>query len=464
MTKVFNTTIDKRRRTVLLGGLVGSAAGLLQACGGGGGAGETSVQSQLGAFDPSCKSMARPTTPSPIPGNQVNLSDFGGTPGASASAIKSAFSQAFNRLKSLGGGTLYIAPGTYDLGYQPAEVVVMGVSDLKNVLISAYDAQLTMTTTASTGMPVFLHFENPNNVTVAGMRFYDYGTNLNINWKGAVCISVNTTVACSGFKTVDCYAESVGTFWRSMPNNHYTLTNCDINGTIKTAYYGINCNYNGRYSKCNISCENVRRAFIAYGTQNWDIVINGRADGRALGSNAYVSLAPTEAQPVRDVTVILKLEGNLSQYGGFVHVYHQGSNGVSQYARNVKAHAVLNNVTGTAGAIFLFDHEPPGGVVLTSTIRTFEQIMLTGEVIGSYSGPLIRNPSRSTGSTNSISVANNLADLQNRSSLPMSSLPEYFSVSANLQPPAAPAPEPTPQPAPAPGGTGVGTPAPTASC
>jgi hypothetical protein len=400
---------------------MGGAAGLLQACGGGGDG--SAAEAPLMAGDVQCENpLAANVKAAAVPANQVNLADYGGVPGASAANIKNAFNQAFAKLKSLGGGTLNVGAGTYNLGNQPSEVDVIAVSDLKNVVISGYGAQLTMNTTAR-GMPVFLSFYNPNNVTVAGMRFYDAGTNLNVEWQGAVCISVDTSVACSGFTTVDCVAENVGTFFRSMPSANYTGTGFDIQGTVKTAYYGVNCNYNGRFSKCNLTCHNVRRAFIAYGTRDWDITVTGSADGTALGSNAYVCLTLENQWQVENCTVNLTMSGNARQYLGLVHFYHQGPKSTPYYMRNVTANVTMNNVAGST-SMFLFDHEPPPyGVIASSTTSTWEQITLTGTVVGSYAGRIVSNPTVSTGSTNSISVASNLAAMEN-----MSALPKYFKV------------------------------------
>ena len=155
-----------------------------------------------------------------------------------------------------------------------------------------------------------------------------------------------------------------------MPSTRYTLTNCDISGTVKTAYYGVNCNYNGRFSKCNLNTTNVRRAFIAYGTRDWDVTVTGYADGVALGSNAYVEMVPDGVSPVENVNVQLTMSGNVSKYLGLVHFYHQGPTNTFQYCRNVKANVVFNNVSGTCN-MFIFDHEYPAGTIPSTTIRSF---------------------------------------------------------------------------------------------
>jgi hypothetical protein len=422
--------VDNRRRHLLLGGLAAGAAGMLQACGGGGGstagvdtASSVGQASEQGLAPTRVEAAASVATPRPIPANQVKLSDYGGSPGASSSAIISAFNQAFNHLKSLRGGTLYIAPGVYNLGNFSGGTA-MTVNDLQNVLISAYGAQLTLTTTAVTTPNIFV-FNNPNNVTIAGLSFKDFGADLNVNWRGAICLIVQSTMACSGFKTVDCIADRVCTFLQSQQSgsSQYTFTGFDIHATISNAYYGINPNRNGRYSKCNINCTNVRRAIVAHGARDWNFTVNAnRTSGN--GSNAFIALVPFPDAPVQDVTVNLTATGNLSAYASMVSFYHQGSASSFAYARNTKVRLAINNASAAAATVVTFTAEPPGtGAIQSSTICAWENIEITGGVVGSYSGPLVRNPSISSARTNSILVSSKLASYQN-----MSALPSYFKV------------------------------------
>jgi hypothetical protein len=427
MSSIKFKQVNSRRRHLLLGGLAVGATGLLQACGGGAsedaslaaGNSATAGSAAGGQFAATTTAI---TTPAPIPANQVNLADFGGVPGASSGAIINAFNQAFAKLKSLGGGTLNIGAGKYNLGSYSSAANAIAVSGLKNVLISAYGAQLTMTTTAVV-MPVFLHFDNPSNVTVAGLSFYDYGTNLNVNWQGAICLSVNTSITCTGFKTVDCLADHVVTFVRSYGN--FTLTGMDINGAVRNAYYALNPNNNGSFSKCNIACDRVRRALVSHGAQNWNFKFTCTNVVGGPGSNGFIDLVPS-SYPVKDCTVDLTMTGDSSPYGSMINFYHQGSESSPQYMRNVKAKVTINNATGKA-PIFRFMMEPPTGI-LTSTSRTWEQMTLTGTVTGPYTGLIILNTTTSTGTTNLVNVASNLATLQNATSKPMSSLPNYFKV------------------------------------
>jgi hypothetical protein len=359
---------------------------------------------------------------------QLYLADYGGVPDASPSTILNAFNQTLFRLKRLGGGTLFVSPGVYNIGNFSGGAAV-SVSDLQNVFISAYGAQLTLTTTTVT-RPTFLLFTDPNNVTIAGLGFKDFGTDLSVG-KGAICIDVHSTRPRSRFRTVDCVADSVITFFNSQMSgeNAYTFTGFDIHATVSNLYYAVNPNRNGRFSKCNVTCRNVRRAVVAYGARDWDFTVNvNRTTG--LGSNALVALVPFPDAPVRDVTVNLTATGNLSGYTSLVSFYHQGPAASFAYARNAKVKIAINNATAPANTVVTFTAEPPGtGAIQSSTICSWEKVEISGSVVGSYSGAIVKNPSVSTATTNSILVANNLAAYQN-----MKALPCYFRVSSQSTP------------------------------
>ncbi|WP_420476680.1 hypothetical protein [Noviherbaspirillum sp. ST9] len=438
-----NNGIDNRRRQLLLGGLALSATGLLQACGGGGGGEElegsastaagnavpTSAQGSLLAET----TVGTVTTPAPIPANIVNLADYGGVPGASASSIISAFNQAFTRLKNIGGGTLKINAGVYNLGTH-SNVSVISVDSLQNVLISAYGAQLTMTTgTSSTSTtnntPVFLNFNNPKNVTVAGLAFKDFGSDILFRssggrW-GAICLNTFANTPCAGFKTVDCVADDVVTFVRSdNRSNPYQITGFDIHGTVRNSYYGVQMLRNGRYSKCTLTALNVRRAFLSQSARDWTVnVTTNRTAG--IGSNAHVVLDAFPSWPVQDCNITIKASGDLDGYVSLGSICHQGADGTYSVAKNVKFNILIENATSAATTGFVsFTAEPEaGGGIRSTTVSAYENIQVSGQVVGTYSGRIVANPSVSSASTNSIYVGSKLAALQN-----MSALPSYFRV------------------------------------
>lgn len=354
-------------------------------------------------------------TPHALSGG-ISLSDFGGVPGAGGDAIISAFHQAFDLLKRAGGGVLFIPPGIYDLGEHGGGIYLIRASDLQNVEISGYGATLQMTTTAVT-TNVFFNLENPSNVSVRGLSFYDHGTDLSVDWRGAVCFDVYTTRPCSGFRTVDCTADHVLNFFRSFAQGEekYTLTGCDLNAVVKNSYYGINMKYNGRYSKCNLTCIAVRRGFIGYGVKNWHITMHCNSRDRAKGSNGFINLITFTEDPAEHSAIKLTVTGSTNPYTALVHFYHQDV-GEQQTIRDISASVDLKQATGRA-TIFLFDHALKTGVKRETT-RTFERITLDGTVGRRYAGKVIANPSVSTGLTNDIKVSRHLVRDRDMAALP----------------------------------------------
>jgi hypothetical protein len=377
------------------------------------------------------------TTPAPIPNNQVNLSDFGGVPGAGRTAIASAFSQAFAKLKSMGGGTLNIAPGTYDYGSVTSQQYMVYASDLNNILIKGYGAKFTITS-ANTYV-LFFGFLNSNNLTVAGLTFYDASPIIGQDQTGALCVDLLSSKPTAKFKMVDIKGEHVFALFRSYagtePGYAYTGTEWDIHGSLTEGYYGMIVNYNGRFSKANITVHNVRRAFISYGTRDWDLTINASSTG-VRGSDGLVDLIPLPSFPVQDNKVLLNFTGSLN-YSALIHFYNQNSpNGLTgdTYTRNVRAHVNLTNVTPDFNKS-IFYHGFGGA---STTTRPFENIYLSGTVNSAYKPLMISSPAVSTAPTSSVYVSKTLSTFQN-----MSTLPSYFHVIPDWDLGTTPTPNPT---------------------
>jgi hypothetical protein len=364
----------------------------------------------------------------------VNLAAYGGIPGAAPAQITSAFSQAFQALKNAGGGTLTVNPGVYNIGNrQDSDGVLAFAQDMDNVTISGYGAKFFMTTTS--GSPVFFQFHNCSNITVKGMSFYDYGCDLKINWKGAICLAVSSNTPHSGFITRDCTAEKVVTFLQSTgqwASTAYSFTGFDIQAKVLNSYYGVNSNHIGSFSKCNLTVENVRRAFISYGCKNWDVVVNAASDGVSPGSNGLIEVVPIgqfgsypSSQSVENISIDLTVTGNISNYSGMVHFYNQGPLEAPVYTKNVKANVKYNNVITGNCNMFIFDHEYPSPTIPAVSPRTYRQIKLTGSVTGGkFTGKIIHHPTLSSGSENDIDIESNLAVMQNN----LSGLPDYFHI------------------------------------
>ncbi|WP_420476679.1 hypothetical protein [Noviherbaspirillum sp. ST9] len=364
----------------------------------------------------------------------LSLADFGGVPGANARAIAAAFGAAFEELKEEGGGKLVIPEGVYDLG-SLSNGVAIEVAQLRNVLIAGHGAQLTMETAAEGAgnnfTPAFFRFVNPERVTVAGLAFKGYGSNLAFRKsggrQGAVCIDVFASRPCEGFKTVDCVADDVVTFLRSdNRSNPYQMSGFDIHATVRNSYYGIQMLRNGRYSRCRLTTLNVRRAFISHATRDWDIGVAARRT-QGPGSNAHVVLDTFPDGPVLDCTISVSASGDLDGYDCLGSICHQGPDGSYSFARNVRFTIAIENSSSAPRSGFIaFTAEPESGIppgIRSTTAGAWENISIKGTVPSSYKGRVVANPSVSSARTNSIYIAANLSRF-----LDADSLPPYFRV------------------------------------
>jgi hypothetical protein len=339
----------------------------------------------------------------------LTLADFGGYPGLSGKTIVNAFIEALNYLKNIGGGTLIVAPGRYYLGSYSKGIYLIGIRDLENVEILGHGAVLELTTTGDTlpTVPVFFRLENPNNVTLRGLAFEDHGTDLTVHYKGASCLDIVITRPCRAIRTIDCVADHVVTFVRSFGDGPYAymLTDCEFNGTVRNAYYGVSVRSTGSFSSCNLRCDAVRRGFIGYNVKNWNITLHFHSIENARGSNGFICLIPFTNGSVEDCAVHVTVTGSTRPYSALVHFYHQAQ-GNTEYIRNVTADVTLDNAVGDA-TVFLFDHALETGIA-PMTLRTFENITLTGLIKGKYAGKIIDNPSVSLRPGNDIKVSSHL--------------------------------------------------------
>src|SRR3569623_1050157 len=433
MSEIIIKEIDKQRRKLLLGALAASATGLLSACGGG--SGDGSVSSNAAQTDSASRVLATTSTGSatplrPIPSYSVSLDSYGGVPGASPAPIINAFNSAYSAVNANGGGTLLIPPGTYNLGNASAGAVMIRASSLNNVLISGYGATLPMTTT-DVSMPVFLYFSNSANINIAGLHFTDPGASLGINRKGAICIEFNTTVPTDGAKVVDCSCDSVVTFVKSYGNGgtqNFTLTGLDISGPVNNSNYGINVKYNVAHSKCNLTSNGVRRAFICYGVQYWDIWVNANTSNSA-GSNALIEL-PTSASAltVTNLNIYLTATGSLSNHVGLITFFQQDAVSTPAVIQNVNADVRIVNATSLPGAgIFSFLYWD-GASLQPTTIKTWSNLQLTGgfdaasAALFAGANKVVNAGAPSTSSGNAVAVSTAFQNYQN-----LSLLPAYFS-------------------------------------
>ena len=338
----------------------------------------------------------------------LNFADFGGVPGATSDVLLSALDAVFAKLKNLGGGVLLIPPGIYDLGNYSASNTVIKISNLSDVLISAYGARFQVTSKAAI-TPFLFCFYNPNNVVLAGASFIDLGFNesawLSHDRWGMYCVLVDSKTTCGHFKLVDCSAKDVtGLYVDDSRSNKFKVKNVVIeNCKVTNAYYGVDALYHGdnlfvRY----LVCQDVRRGFISYGSKNVDVEIKLICSANFLGSNGFISLACEGESKgnVENVRIQLDVSG-VESHTALVHFYHQQKDSAGSI-KNVSATVNVNQMTTKGKSpklgklnMFVFDHELPSTTILKNTSRIWDQITLSGKVTGSISGEIISAPSKS---------------------------------------------------------------------
>jgi hypothetical protein len=179
-----------------------------------------------------------------------------------------------------------------------------------------------------------------------------------------------------------------------------------INVTIKdckvtNAYYGIDAIYHGDgLSVVNFICHDVRRGFISFGSKNVDIDIKLSCSENFLGSNGFISVICEGASEgnVENVRIQLDVSG-VESHMALVHFYHQQNDSPGSI-NNIKANVNVKDLTvfgkntklGNLN-LFVFDHELPNTDILGSTQRVWDQITLSGKVVGSISGDIVWAPS-----------------------------------------------------------------------
>ena len=349
-------------------------------------------------------SIAKPI-PAGIPANSVNLATYGGVPGATAANIRTAINDALNALAGMGGGTLVIDAGTYDLGTSPDSGHVIRTG-LTNICIRGYGATFTCDTTTQK-ITSFFYFTNPQNVAVMGLSFQDRGYDRTLNWKGAYALDVSTSAASNGFKAIDIECIScLGVLRGSATSSaaYYTLTGLEVSGWATDCYYGVGCNFNGQGSKVTLICSNVRRSWIAYGAKDWKLDLSIYADATFSGSNGAIDPVALNAYPCENIDIRARFTGRVAAWFALVNFYAQETG--SPLYKNIKANVTLDNTTGAA-YIFFIRHEVTGTGILASSTVQLQNVECNGYVKGAFPGGsvLIEHATTSTAAGNSLRVS-----------------------------------------------------------
>jgi hypothetical protein len=326
-----------------------------------------------------------------VPPMTVSLADFAGRPGAGRPALVEAFRRGLAVLSRAGGGTLFVPPGAYDFGPVDEPRAILLCRDLCDIAISAYGAVFIANTTAAI-MPNMFYFYNFNNVTLAGARFLDQGFTPWVNWRGMYCVGIQADKPSRGLRLVDCRAERVVGLLAS--NNKATgrhlLSDIHVQGEVRHAYYGVGANQVDGPVSVDLTCHDVRRAFIAYAARHADITVRASAGADWPGSNGLVALVCPGADlgNVEDVRVRVDVSGTCI-HSSYVHFYHQGPEREGAM-RDIDATVNVVDMRSMT-CMFLFDHETHG--VQPRTARQWDRIGLHGSLPAGCAGSVVANPS-----------------------------------------------------------------------
>lgn len=349
-----------------------------------------------------------------VPPAIVSLADYGGKPGAGRAILVNAFERAFAALAEAGGGTLFVPAGLYDFGEVDDASNIILCRGARDIAISAYGAIFKAATTARV-VPHMFYFFNFFNMTIAGASFIDTGFDPWVNWKGMYCVGIQADAMSSGLHLVDCYAECVVGLLASNNNaaGRMYMSNLRVEGEVRDAYYGVGANFVRNKVKINLVCHNVRRAFIAYGLKDAEILVKAHNTSNWPGSNGLIALVSGGASTgnVERVRVEVEVSGD-GIHGSYVHFYHQGMEAAGGM-RDIDATVKLINVNA-AQNMFVFDHESKG--VQARTSRVWDRISLHGSVIGNFDGRVVSNASVTT-MPGTVYLDANLATLGKRAQL-----------------------------------------------
>lgn len=370
--------------------------------------------------------VASATPKGTIPATTVSLATYGGVPGATAAVNRQALVDAWDAIRTAGGGTITVPAGTYDMGegnngYQ----VTLDLCD--NVMIDAYGATFSFASTSG-GIPVLLLFAQCNNVNIYGLRFVDTTSNLEVTDHGVIAAGYGgfSGLTFSGFKMYDCEGQGLLSMCRT-EGDAYSVSGISVHATLTGCYYGINNSNNGRNSEAFLTTNGCRRAIIMTGTSGWDIVVD-HTPTIALQSNAFVSLytADAAASSIEDMNVWLTIRGAMAYHASAITLQHQAEAVSSSppLIDNVAVKLTVENLTSIGKLVWFVSYEP---AIVANTARIWSGIRLSGSVDAASqtlaTNNVINSESASTNGASGVVMSAQLAALQS-----LAGLPAYFTV------------------------------------
>jgi hypothetical protein len=314
----------------------------------------------------------------------------GSAPAATRAGIAAALVDA-----TATDGTLWLPAGDYNIGDLTTNEQVFVVNAINGVRIRGQGARIICNTATSPSTTRVFLFRDCENVTFEGIRMRDDGTDLTVDWKGAVLCSIEnlnvTTGRLRGFHISDCRSEKGVAFLEVIGTAGARIAGITVVGcSAKDTYYGLSFQENGDdVFVPGFRTENVKRAYFPYGVSRHTVTLAVYHDGVASGANACC-LIKRYTRDTTDIRLRVSFSGSGLQYGHGVKLEHQPTANGPGTIRNVSVDLTLAaDFASTASMIpFAFKSLLADGVTEETTGGTtnkWDRITLEGD-IGAYSG------------------------------------------------------------------------------
>lgn len=306
----------------------------------------------------------------------INVRDvgaFGNGKMSDLRAVREAIRQAAERSR---GATVFFPPGDYFLGAADNAALITAAG-LHNVRLVGERA--TISCRSVNGQSSMLLLAGCRNVLVEGLAFRDHGMDRDVNWLGAVALSIgNGPLAGSeGIEVRDCRFESVlGAVACIRPDGRSRCTDIVLkNLSINRSYYGLGFQDNGdNVTARDIRCDDVKRSYFPYGVSRHDIVLETRNNATGY-TDVLVKCYRHETAGLR---IRVKVRG---KRGGDAIValdnQHEKGYGV---IRDIEVDLDVDDVDCKLDSVVLIRSFDPRANVETRTGNRWDRIAIDGEV------------------------------------------------------------------------------------
>lgn len=205
--------------------------------------------------------------------NQVVwASSFGFVPAASAATNTAALALIAAKMNALGGGTLFIAPGTYQINGSAASATLCQFTSLKGLTVLAAGVTIADQTVYADGTYGLLFGHNAsNNVTYRGLKITSQAY---VSGDSATGRGIKAFQFGQGSTGIDLQWEQVGgttgvEFYRAYTDSDaMRCRNITINLNATTVHYPINGQHSGENIRGILRAVNCGRNVYIYGTKD----------------------------------------------------------------------------------------------------------------------------------------------------------------------------------------------------